>query len=130
MTIPSQKEEKPLANQNLFSQRCFACSIDTPPMDAEGIKDLIEELEAGWKVVDNKKIEKKAFRFKDFKGALEFVNLVGEVAEEEGHHPDIQLAWGMVHISLMTHKIKGLSKKNDFILASKIDQIPKEKKRL
>jgi len=94
-------------------------------MEAEGIKDLIDELEAGWKVVDNRKIE-KSFRFKDFRGALEFVNLVGDVAEEEGHHPDIQLGWGMVHISLMTHKIKGLSK-NDFILASKIDQIPKEK---
>ena len=64
-----------MADQNLFKQRCFACSIDTPPMEADVIKDLIVELEAGWKVVDNKKIE-KSFRFKDFKGALEFVNLV------------------------------------------------------
>lgn len=114
-----------MANENLFNQRCFACSIETPPMEADMIQELIQELEAGWKIVDNKKIE-KAFRFKDFKGALEFVNLVGDLAEEEGHHPDIQLGWGMVSISLMTHKIKGLSR-NDFILASKIDQIPKER---
>ena len=114
-----------MANTNLFNQRCFACSIDTPPLEADSIQDLIKELEAGWKVIDNKRIERQ-FRFKDFKGALEFVNLVGEVAEEEGHHPDIELGWGKVNISLMTHKIKGLSR-NDFILASKIDQIPKEK---
>lgn len=114
-----------MSNQNLFSQRCFACSIDTPPLEADSIQDFYKELEAGWKVVDNKRIE-KVFRFKDFKGALEFVNYVGDIAEEEGHHPDVQLGWGIVTISLMTHKIKGLSK-NDFIMAAKIDLIPKEK---
>jgi len=114
-----------LSDPNLFNQRCFACSIDTPPMETRLVHELIEQLEAGWTVIDNVRIA-KSFRFKDFKGALEFVNLVGAVAEEEGHHPDIQLGWGKVTISLMTHKIKGLSR-NDFILASKIDQIPKEK---
>lgn len=119
------KEAKILTNPNLFTQRCFACSIDTPPMQSDDIKGFIQQLETGWTVVENNRIE-KSFRFKDFKGALEFVNLIGEIAEEEGHHPDIELGWGLVVVSLMTHKIKGLSK-NDFIVASKIDQLPKEK---
>lgn len=114
-----------MTNQNLFNQRCFACSIDTPPMEPDMIHELMLSLEAGWSVIDNIKIE-KVFRFKDFKGALEFVNFIGEIAEREGHHPDIELGWGRVKVSLMTHKIKGLSR-NDFILASKIDQLPKEK---
>ena len=114
-----------MPNTNLFNQRCFACTIDTPTLDKESSSGLLEELDKGWKVVDNKRIE-KSFRFKDFKGALEFVNHVGALAEEEGHHPDIKLGWGYVDIQLMTHKINGLSQ-NDFILASKIDQIPKEK---
>ena len=119
------KEAKILANPNLFTQRCFACSIDTPPMETLSIQEFSKQLEAGWQVIDDVKLE-KSFKFKNFKGALEFVNFVGEIAEQEGHHPDIQLGWGRVTISLTTHKIKGLSK-NDFILASKIDQIPKEK---
>jgi 4a-hydroxytetrahydrobiopterin dehydratase len=66
----------------------------------------------------------KSFKFPDFRGALKFVNRIGELAEEQGHHPDIFLAWGKVEITTWTHKINGLTE-SDFILASKIDQLYK-----
>lgn len=74
-----------------------------------------------WKVKEGKKIERK-FKFKNFKEALGFVDKIGEIAEHEGHHPDIKLGWGRVDVELSTHAIGGLSV-NDFILAAKIDRI-------
>lgn len=114
-TTPAQKT--PL-NQNF----CEACSIGTLPLLMEDIQELSLELSPHWTIEDNKKMMRH-FKFKDFKTALAFVNLVGELAEREGHHPDIALSWGSVTITLLTHKIKGLSL-YDFILASKIDQLP------
>ena len=75
-----------------------------------------------WLLNDNKEMIFKKFNLKNFKKALHFTNLVGELAEEEGHHPDMSLGWGYCLIMIHTHAIKGLSI-NDFILASKIDQI-------
>jgi len=72
-------------------------------------------------LMDQCKIE-KTFTFSNFAKALAFTNKIGELAEQEKHHPDIYLAWGKVKVSLWTHKIDGLSE-NDFILAAKIDQI-------
>jgi 4a-hydroxytetrahydrobiopterin dehydratase len=77
----------------------------------------------GWTVVEEHHIEKK-FEFPDFRTGLEFVNRVGELAEEQGHHPDIFLAWGKVQITIWTHKIDGLTE-SDFILAAKIDALPR-----
>jgi pterin-4-alpha-carbinolamine dehydratase (EC 4.2.1.96) len=90
----------------------------TQPLGYNGVSDILSD---GWEVINDVKIEKK-FKFKDFKEALEFTNKVGALAEEEGHHPDIQLSWGKVVISLTTHKIHGLSE-NDFIMAVKIDKL-------
>ncbi len=73
-----------------------------------------------WNVVDNHHVEKE-FKFPDFKAALDFVNRVGIIAEEQGHHPDIYLAWGKAGIKIWTHKINGLTE-SDFILAAKIDK--------
>jgi len=73
-----------------------------------------------WKVVDEHHLV-KSYVFPDFRTALQFVNKVGELAEEQGHHPDIFLAWGKVEIAIWTHKIDGLTE-SDFILAAKIDQ--------
>ena len=67
---------------------------------------------------------KRAFSFADFRSALAFVNRVGEIAEEQGHHPDIFLAWGKAEVTIWTHKIDGLTE-SDFILAAKIDQLPR-----
>ena len=81
----------------------------------------------GWKVVDEHHIT-RAFTFPDFKTALEFVNLVGAIAEEQGHHPDIAIHWNKVDLVLWTHKIGGLHE-NDFILAAKINRLLEESSR-
>ncbi len=76
---------------------------------------------AQWKIIDEHHLV-RAFKFPDFKSALAFVNRVGEVAEEQGHHPDILLGWGKVEITTWTHAVNGLTE-SDFILAAKIDQL-------
>lgn len=106
---------------DLLSKKCIPCSIGADPLNKEEIGNLFKELKKGWSVVEEKHLE-KTYKFKDFKQALDFTNLVGNLAENEGHHPDIYLSWGEVKIKLWTHKIKGLHE-NDFILASKIDAI-------
>ena len=78
-------------------------------------------LEEGWELIEGKKI-KKTYKFKDFKGALGFVDDLGKIAEEEGHHPDIELSYGKASVLLWTHKIGGLSE-SDFILAAKSDVV-------
>ncbi len=94
------------------------CEGGTPSLTSEKVKNLLTEL-SSWREAQNK-IERE-FKFKNFKEALEFVNKVGKIAEDEGHHPDILLHnWRNVKISLSTHAVMGLSE-NDFIVASKID---------
>ena len=82
---------------------------------------MARELGSSWRLVDEHHLEKE-FRFPDFEQALSFTNAVGAIAEREGHHPDIHLAWGKAGIRIWTHKIDGLTR-SDFILAAKIDQI-------
>ncbi len=110
-----------MTTTSLLSKMCVPCTLGTPKLTEDEIEIYLEQLQPDWKVIDNVRIQ-KIFKFKNFKEALDFVNQVGVLAESEGHHPDIQLGWGQVNISLTTHKIKGLST-NDFILASKIDQL-------
>ncbi|HEY3131996.1 MAG TPA: 4a-hydroxytetrahydrobiopterin dehydratase [Acidobacteriota bacterium] len=104
----------------LAEKKCVPCKGGMPPLTAEQIKPLQRQV-SGWEVIENHHI-KKQFKFPDFKTALDFANKVGELAEEEDHHPDILLAWGKAEITLWTHKAKGLTE-NDFILAAKIDQV-------
>jgi len=85
------------------------------------LRELEGQLGPGWKVVVDHHLEKE-IDFPDFATGLAFVNRVGALAEEEGHHPDLFLAWGKVRISLYTHKVDGLTR-SDFILAAKIDQL-------
>lgn len=106
---------------DLLDKKCIPCSIGAPTLEADEIEDLYKSLKEGWIVIDNKYIEKE-YKFKNFKDALDFTNKVGNLAEKEGHHPDIYLSWGKVVIKLWTHKINGLHE-NDFILAAKIDEI-------
>lgn len=106
---------------DLLSKKCIPCSIGAIPLERDEIEEYLKNLKNGWTVIDDKFIE-KTYKFKDFKEALDFVNKVGKLAEEEGHHPDIYLSWGKVILKLWTHKIKGLHE-NDFIMAAKIDQI-------
>lgn len=82
---------------------------------------LYEQLDPTWKLINEQKIEKE-YKFKDFSSALRFVDKIGEIAEEEDHHPEIFLAWGLVKMTLSTHSVNGLSE-NDFILAAKCDEV-------
>ncbi len=83
---------------------------------------LLEKLGNRWQVVDEHHLEKE-YKFKDFRQALDFTNKVGELAEAQGHHPDIYLAWGRVKLTVWTHKIDGLTE-SDFVFAAKADRLP------
>jgi len=103
----------------LAEKTCVPCRGGVPPLTAEEIRPLQTQVK-DWAVVNNHHIQRE-FKFKDFKSALDFVNRVGAIAEEQGHHPDIFLAWGKVAVEIWTHKINGLTE-SDFILAAKIDR--------
>ncbi len=104
----------------LAGRHCVPCSAGVPPLKGEELAAFSRQL-PGWRVVDEHHIE-RSFRFPDFRQALAFVNRIGELAEEQGHHPDVFLTWGEVRVKLFTHKIDGLSE-SDFILAAKIDRL-------
>jgi 4a-hydroxytetrahydrobiopterin dehydratase len=106
---------------DLASKTCVPCRGGTPPLKGEQLHSYSHQL-PNWHVVDEHHIT-RTFTFPDFQKALDFVNRVGAVAEEQGHHPDIFLTWGKVGITLWTHAVNGLSE-SDFIMAAKIDQIP------
>jgi 4a-hydroxytetrahydrobiopterin dehydratase len=91
-----------------------------PPLKGEELAALEKQVD-GWNVIEEHHIT-KVFKFTDFREALKFVNQVGNLAEEQGHHPDIFLAWGKAEITTWTHKINGLTE-SDFILAAKINQL-------
>lgn len=108
---------------NLASRQCVPCKGGVPPLHGAALLALQHQLGPegnGWKIVGEHHLEKD-FRFRDFAQALAFVNRVGAIAEEQGHHPDITLAWGRACITIWTHKIDGLTE-SDFVLAAKCDQ--------
>jgi 4a-hydroxytetrahydrobiopterin dehydratase len=104
----------------LAERHCVPCRGGTPALKGEQLEKYLWQL-PDWRCVDEHHLE-KVFLFPDFAAGLEFVNRVGALAEEEGHHPDLCLAWGRVQVINYTHKIKGLSE-SDFILAAKVDRI-------
>jgi 4a-hydroxytetrahydrobiopterin dehydratase len=105
----------------LADKQCVPCNKGAEPLKGAEIEKRKKELDPDWKVADEHHLERE-FTFDDFRQALDFVNEVGELAEEQGHHPDIYLSYGKVKIQLWTHKIDGLHE-NDFILAAKIDAL-------
>ena len=105
---------------NLAEKHCVPCRGGTPPLSGAELIPYAEQL-LDWKIVDEHHIT-RSFRFLDFKTGLDFVNQVGAVAETEGHHPDLCLAWGKVGVEIYTHKIRGLTE-SDFVMAAKVDQI-------
>lgn len=104
----------------LSSKQCVPCRGGVPPLQGAEIELLIPQLN-GWEVVMEHHL-KKNYGFSNFREALDFVNRIGEIAEEQGHHPDICFGWGSAEITIYTHKIDGLTE-SDFILAAKIDKI-------
>lgn len=105
---------------DLASKNCVPCRGGVPPLAGKELDALAKQVPE-WKVVDGHHIV-RLFKFPNFRQALAFVNKVGELAEQQGHHPDILLAWGKAEITTWTHAINGLTE-SDFILAAKIDKL-------
>jgi 4a-hydroxytetrahydrobiopterin dehydratase len=106
----------------LAQRTCVPCRGGVPPLKGPELANLAKQV-PGWKVMEEHHIV-KTFDFPDFVSALKFTNAIGGIAEEQGHHPDILLRWGSVTVTTWTHKIDGLTE-SDFILAAKIDEIPR-----
>jgi len=108
---------------DLTSKKCVPCEGGVSSLDLSEIHKYQKKVD-GWDVKSNEKkiyFLEKNFKFKNFIESNKFINKVGEISEQEGHHPDILFGWGYARISITTHAIEGLSE-NDFILAAKIDQ--------
>jgi len=104
----------------LAEKHCVPCRGGTPPLTGSELLAYAEQLPE-WKIIEEHHIA-KSFIFPDFQQALNFVDQIGAVAESEGHHPDLCLAWGKVDVQVYTYKIRGLSE-SDFVLAAKIDEL-------
>jgi 4a-hydroxytetrahydrobiopterin dehydratase len=107
---------------SLADRTCVPCRGGTPPLKGKELADMHRQL-PDWTVVNEHHLV-RAYKFPDFRSALAFVNQVGELAEEQGHHPDMLLGWGKVEITTWTHAVDGLTE-SDFILAAKIDRVQK-----
>jgi 4a-hydroxytetrahydrobiopterin dehydratase len=110
----------PMTECSLADQKCIPCRGGVPPLTPEQMKPLMAQLE-GWRLEEDKKLVKQ-YDFKNFVQAMEFANAITPVAEEQGHHPDLYVAWGKVVVYLWTHKIDGLTE-SDFYMAAKIDRV-------
>jgi len=107
----------------LVEDRCEACRVGAPRVTKEEIEKFAPQIPE-WKIVELDGIKRleRSFAFPDFAQALAFTNRVGEIAEQEGHHPDLLTEWGKVTVTWWSHKIKGLHR-NDFIMAAKTDAL-------
>jgi len=106
---------------SLTQKTCVPCQGGIPPLTPEEAGTFMDQV-PGWELSDSSDRIRKKFTFEDFVASLDFVNKVGAIAEEEGHHPDISFGWGYADITVFTHKIQGLHE-NDFILAAKINAL-------
>ena len=106
---------------DLANKKCVPCEGGVDPFNHEQVQEYMKALEDGWDVEEDQ-ILTREWDFPDFKSAMLFANKVGDIAEAEGHHPDLHVYWGKVVVDLWTHAIEGLSE-NDFIVAAKIDRI-------
>src|SRR5256714_15302903 len=104
----------------LAERQCVPCRGGVPPMKGKQINEMSSQL-PDWQVVNDHHLQRN-YRFTDFRESLNFVNRVGELAEEQGHHPDICFGWGKADITIWTHKIDGLTE-SDFVLAAKIAKL-------
>lgn len=111
-----------VTDADLADRECIPCSGDVDPLTGDELDDLYEQLDADvWRIVDEHHLE-GSYEFEDFRDAFEFTKEVGELAEEEGHHPTIHLSWGEVVVEMWTHAIDGLFEA-DFVMAARMDRI-------
>ena len=108
---------------DLASKECVPCKGGTPPLSGPELEVLARDLGGDWRVRDGHHLEKE-YLFEDFRSAMGFAIRIGELAEEQGHHPDMYIAWGKVRLTVWTHKVDGLTE-SDFVFAAKADtQLP------
>jgi 4a-hydroxytetrahydrobiopterin dehydratase len=112
--------------EELASKHCVPCRGGVAALKGKELSDLARQV-PGWKVVNEHHLS-RTYQFPDFKSALELVNRIGGVAEAEGHHPNICFTWGKVEVTVYTHKIDGLTE-SDFILAAKLEKLPRAEKK-
>ncbi len=103
----------------LVTKECIPCQGGVPALKGKSLETLRSQLNKNWLVIDEHHLE-RTFDFNNFQEALDFTNLIGGIAEQQNHHPDIYLSWGKVKVNIFTHKIDGLTE-SDFILAAKFD---------
>lgn len=106
---------------SLINKTCIPCAGGTKPLDRIAIYKLLSEIGGGWDINKSMHLYKE-YKFNDFMSPMRFANKVAEIAEAEGHHPNLSISWGMLTVEIWTHKINGLTE-SDFILAAKIDAI-------
>jgi len=109
---------------SLVQKQCVPCRGGEPTLNKSQISNFKSKISVKWQVIEDKSVKKltRNFKFKNFAEAMAFVTKVGEIAEQEGHHPEIEVGWGHATVSWWTHKIGGLHQ-NDFIMAAKTDSI-------
>ena len=108
----------------LAKKQCVPCQGGIPPLTRDEAEEYLEQV-SEWTLSEDAKMIRRTFKFKNFVSALDFVNRVGDLAEQEGHHPDITFGWGYAAVTFYTHKLKGLHE-NDFIMAAKTDGLVAE----
>jgi 4a-hydroxytetrahydrobiopterin dehydratase len=107
--------------EEMAVKECVPCKSGRPPLKGDELARFARPLGEEWKVIGEHHLERE-FKFEDFRGALDFTNRVGELAEQQNHHPDIYLAWGKVKLTLWTHKIDGLTE-SDCVFAAKVNKL-------
>lgn len=105
---------------NLADKQCIPCRGGVPPLPADRVSELLAQLGGGWALDADGHLTRE-YRFGNFVDALKFANAVGEIAEEQAHHPDLHVAWGKCRVDIWTHKIDGLTE-SDFFLAAKVSR--------
>jgi 4a-hydroxytetrahydrobiopterin dehydratase len=116
------------SSSDLSRKRCVPCEGGIPPLPADQVRTLLADV-PDWKLTEDGKRIRREWRVKDFATALDFFRRVGDIAEDEGHHPDLHLVgYRNVAVELWTHAVNGLTE-NDFILAAKIDRLPVDLKK-
>ena len=103
------------------TKTCIPCQGGVPALNEEEIGGFMSKIDSRWEVIENHHLYRE-WKFSDFKTALDFVNIAGNICEVENHHADFELCWGSVKVKIFTHKIDGLVE-SDFILAAKFDKI-------
>ncbi|GIW71577.1 MAG: putative pterin-4-alpha-carbinolamine dehydratase [Planctomycetota bacterium] len=108
----------------LADRQCVPCRGGVPPLDAAQIAPLLGQLEPGWQVIGGHHLQRR-YRLKNFREALALANRIGELAEQQRHHPELRLGWGYLEVAIWTHKVDGLTE-SDFVLAAKCDRLVRE----